>query len=80
MDMNPTFWTIYSPSISEGDILIDRQNRRWEVTNTHFFHWRELRTHQDFQVMLKKPTDMIYKVPVLPVSQWADKYWGMGNY
>ena len=80
MDMRPTLWTIYTPRITEGDILIDRENRRWEVTDVHRYHWRELITHQNFQVMLKKPTDIIYKIPVLPVSQWADQYWGMGDY
>lgn len=80
IDMNPTMWTIYSPLITEGDILVDGQNRRWEVENTHVYNWRELPLHQEFTVMLKKPSDIIYKVPILDYQYWGDGYWGMGFY
>ena len=80
LEMNPTMWTIYSPKITEGDILVDVENRRWEVHNTHVYHWRELITHQEFTVMLKKPSDIIYKVPILNYEYWGDKLWGTGIY
>lgn len=80
LDMNPTMWTIYTPKITEGDILVDGENRRWEVTNTHFYHWRELITHQEFQVMLKKPSDIIYEVPIISYKFWGDGTWGTGFY
>lgn len=80
LDMNPTMWTIYSPLITEGDILIDGQNRRWEVENTHVYNWRELPLHQEFTVMLKKPSDIIYKIPILDYQHWGDGYWGTGFY
>lgn len=80
LDMQPTMWTIYSPTITEGDILIDGQNRRWEVNQTHNYHWRELRTHQTFQVTLKKITDIIYKIPIVSYKYWGDEYWGTGFY
>lgn len=80
MDMNPTMWTIYTPLITEGDILIDGQNRRWEVDHTHYYHWRELITHQEFQVTLKKPSDIIYKIPIVSYKYWGDGYWGTGYY
>jgi hypothetical protein len=80
LDMNPTLWTIYSPRITEGDILIDGMNRRWEIHETHNYHWRELITHQTFQAMLKKPTDIIYKIPIISYKYWGDEYWGTGFY
>lgn len=80
LDTNPTMWTIYTPQITEGDILIDGQNRRWEVENTHVYNWRELPLHQEFTVMLKKPSDIIYKVPIVDYRYWGDEYWGMGFY
>lgn len=80
LDMQPTMWTIYSPTITEGDILVDGQNRRWEVNQTHNYHWRELRTHQTFQVTLKKPSDIIYKIPIVSYRFWGDKHWGSGFY
>ena len=80
VDTNPTMWTIYTPLITEGDLLIDGENRRWEVTTTHQYHWREMITHQEFQVVLKKPSDIVYKVPILGYRYWGDGYWGMGYY
>ena len=80
LDMQPTMWTIYSPRITEGDILIDGMNRRWEVDQTHNYHFRECVTHQSFQVTLKKMTDTIYKIPIVSYKYWGDEYWGTGFY
>lgn len=80
IDTKPTMWTIYTPIITEGDILIDGENRRWEITDTHVYRWRELITHQEFQVMLKKPSDIIYKVPIISYVNWGDKDFGTGFY
>jgi len=59
----PRSWTIWTPLLHNKDIIIDRQNRRLEVTNVTPHYWRELIVmHQDFDLIEIEKTDEIYKV------------------
>lgn len=58
----PKFWTIWTPRIESGDFLVTQENKRFEVTDVTPSTTRGLMTKQDISVVLKKPTDIIYKV------------------
>lgn len=62
LDMKPRMWTIWVPRIRTGDFLVTQENKRYEVVNTHAYTWRGMITHQDFEVVLKAPNDIIYRV------------------
>lgn len=63
-DMQPRMWTIWAPQITTGDFLVTQENKRFEVLNVDYYTQRGLTFHQEFDVVLKMPNDMIYKVGV----------------
>lgn len=63
--MKPRMWTIWSPSVDVGDFLVDQMNRRFEVVSKEVGSARGLDFHQDFEVNLASPRDMIMKVPIV---------------
>jgi hypothetical protein len=56
----PRSWTIWTPRIQNMDIIVDSQNRRYQVNNITAHNWRDLITHQDFDVQLLEITDQAY--------------------
>lgn len=64
LDMLPRFWTIYAPRIDTGDLLVDQQNRRWEVLSSDITSVRGRNLHQEMEVVLKMPRDIVYSIPI----------------
>jgi hypothetical protein len=64
MEMGPRLWTVWDPKINTGDLLIDQQNRRWEIIRDDTTSVRGKLLHQEFEVELKSPRDLVYKIPV----------------
>ncbi len=62
LDMKPRMWTIWTPRLVAGDFLVTQENKRYMITNVHAHTVRGLILHQDFDVELRQPNDMIYKV------------------
>jgi hypothetical protein len=61
----PRSWTIWTPRLHDRDILIDRENRRFEILNVTPYFQRDLITHQDFEMNELERTDLAYKHPQL---------------
>jgi len=57
----PRSWTIWTPLIHDHDVIIDSRGRRFEVTSVTPHYFRDLITHQDFDLRLLESTDEAYK-------------------
>ena len=64
----PRSWTLYTPKLADGDIVIDRENRRYEVQNVTTHTWRSSRTFQNFDIKQLEKTDKIYTHPQLNIE------------
>ncbi len=59
-------WTIYTPLLNDEDILIDKENKRWELQNvTHQRSWRGAITWQSFDIKALPITDPVYSHPTI---------------
>lgn len=66
LEKNSRSWTIYTPKICDGDIIITKDNKRWEIQNvTYQRSWRGSVTHQSFDIKAFPITDPIYTHPQL---------------
>ncbi len=64
-EYEPRSWTIWTPRLRDRDIIIRKNNQRFEILNvTDFPRWRGLRTRQDFDTKLLVPEDIVHAVPV----------------
>lgn len=64
----PRSWTIWAPRVSNFDFIITSDGNRYEITNVNSHRSRGgLITHQDFDVIRKWETDLIYHVPATPL-------------
>jgi len=63
----PRSWTVWSPRLHDHDIVIDGENRRFEIINVTPYFWRNLITHQDFEMNQLERTDKAYVHPQLVV-------------
>lgn len=63
----PRSWTLWTPRLHDRDIIIDGENRRYEILNVTPYHFRNLITHQDFEMNELERTDAAYKHPQLVV-------------
>lgn len=66
LEKNTRCWTIYTPRLNDGDIIITKDNKRWEVQNvTYQRSWRGSTTWQQFDLKAFPVTDPIYTHPQL---------------
>lgn len=66
LEKNTRCWTIYTPKLDDGDIIITKDNKRWEIQNvTHQRSWRGSDTWQAFDLKAFPVTDPIYTHPQL---------------
>lgn len=66
LEKNSRSWTIYTPKICDGDLIITKDNKRWEIQNvTYQRSWRGSVTHQNFDIKVFPITDPIYTHPQL---------------
>lgn len=66
LEKNTRSWTIYTPQICDGDIIISKDNKRWEVQNvTYQVSWRGSVTWQSWDIKEFPVTDPIYSHPQL---------------
>lgn len=66
LEKNSRSWTIYTPQICDGDLIITKDNKRWEIQNvTYQKSWRGSTTWQAFDLKAFPITDPIYTHPQL---------------
>lgn len=66
LEKNSRSWTIYTPKICDGDLIITKDNKRWEIQNvTYQRSWRGSTTWQAFDIKAFPITDPIYTHPQL---------------
>lgn len=66
LEKNTRSWTIYTPQIRDGDLIITKDNKRWEIQNvTYQVSWRGSVTFQSFDIKALSVTDPIYSHPQL---------------
>lgn len=66
IEKNTRCWTIYTPRLDDGDIIITKDNKRWEIQNvTYQRSWRGSVTWQAFDLKAFPVTDPIYSHPQL---------------
>ena len=66
LEKNSRSWTIYTPQICDGDLIITKDNKRWEIQNiTYQRSWRGSVTWQQFDLKEFPITDPIYTHPQL---------------
>lgn len=59
-------WTIYTPRLDDGDIIITKDNKRWEIQDVVYQRsWRGSVTWQQFTPKVFPVTDPIYTHPQL---------------
>lgn len=65
INMNPRGWTIWTPRLSNFDFIVTAEGHRFELTNVTQPVFRGgLITHQEFEMIEKWNTDLIWNVPV----------------
>jgi len=68
-DRIPRSWTIWTPRLHNGDVVIDAKNRRYEIKGVTPHYWKGLQiSHQDFDMIELPYTDYAYKNPQLRVE------------
>ena len=66
LEKNTRCWTIYTPRLNDGDLIITKDNKRWEVQNvTYQRSWRGSVTWQAYDLKAFPVTDPIYSHPQL---------------
>lgn len=66
LEKNSRSWTIYTPQLQDGDIIISKDNKRWEIQNVTFQRsWRGSTSWQQFDLKEFPVTDPIYTHPQL---------------
>ena len=66
IEKNTRCWTIYTPRLDDGDIIITKDNKRLEIQNvTYQRSWRGSVTWQAFDLKAFPVTDPIYTHPQL---------------
>lgn len=66
IEKNTRCWTIYTPRLDDNDIIITKDNKRWEIQNvTYQRSWRGSVTWQAFDLKAFPVTDPIYSHPQL---------------
>lgn len=59
-------WTLYTPLVEDKDILIDKENKRWEIQDVvRQRSWRGATTWQIFNIKGLNVTDPVYNHPQL---------------
>lgn len=66
IEKNTRSWTIYTPRLDDGDIIITKDNKRWEIQDVVYQRsWRGSMTWQQFTPKVFPVTDRIYTHPQL---------------
>jgi len=66
IEKNTRCWTIYTPKLVDGDLIITKDNKRFEIQNvTYQRSWRGADTWQAFDLKAFPITDPIYTHPQL---------------
>ena len=66
LERNTRCWTIYTPKLDTSDIIICKDNSRWEIQNvTYQKSWRGSITFQSFDLKALSVTDPVYSHPEL---------------
>lgn len=66
LEKNSRSWTIYTPKLNTSDIIICKDNSRWEIQNvTYQRSWRGSITFQSFDIKALPITDPAYSHPQL---------------
>jgi len=66
LEKNSRSWTIYTPKLQDGDIIITKDNKRWEIQNvTYQRSWRGSTSWQSWDIKAFPVTDPIYSHPQL---------------
>lgn len=80
LEKNTRCWTIYTPKLMDGDIIITKDNKRWEIQNvTYQRSWRGSVTWQSWDIKAFPVTDPIYSHPQLKdvdgTKLYQKKHW-----
>ena len=66
LEKNSRSWTIYTPILNTSDIIVTKDNKRWEIQNvTHQKSWRGSITFQSFDIKALPVTDPVFNHPQL---------------
>lgn len=60
----PSSWCLWEPLLTNGDLLIRKNNQRFVITNVTQCRFRSYVTHQRFEMAEVERNSPIYKVPV----------------
>ena len=75
LEKNTRSWTIYTPKLVDGDLIITKDNKRWEIQNvTYQRSWRGSVTWQQFDIKAFPITDPIYSHPQLKIVDGTKLY------
>lgn len=75
IEKNTRCWTIYTPKLIDGDIIITKDNKRFEIQNvTYQRSWRGSDTHQYFDIKEFAITDPIYTHPQIKNVNGSNLY------
>lgn len=80
LEKNTRCWTIYTPRIDDGDIIITKDNKRWEIQSvTYQRSWRGSVTWQSWDNKALPITDPVYSHPQLKnvdgTKLYQKKHW-----
>lgn len=68
-------WTIYTPILTDGDIIITKDNKRFEIQNvTYQRSWRGSLTWQQFDIKALSITDPVYTHDLISEVDGAKLY------
>lgn len=75
LEKNTRCWTIYTPKLDDGDIIITKDNKRWEIQNvTYQRSWRGSVTWQAYDLKALPVTDPVYSHPQLKCLDGSKLY------
>lgn len=75
LEKNSRSWTIYTPKLQDGDIIITKDNKRWEIQNvTYQRSWRGSTSWQSWDIKAFPVTDPIYSHPELKCVDGSKLY------
>ena len=75
LEKNTRCWTIYTPKLEDGDIIITKDNKRWEIQNvTYQRSWRGSVTWQAYDLKALPITDPAYVHPQLKCICGSELY------
>lgn len=59
----PSCWTLWEPLLTPGDLIVRRNNQRYNITQVSPRRFKHFVTHQDFQISEIERGSILYQLP-----------------